>query len=64
MTTGAAGDRKSLRLGSTSSVDEVLRATDAGIDRLIVSPWQRTREALDGIARFADEYFDISAAIG
>ena len=28
---------------------------EAGIDRLIVMPWRRTREALDGIAHFADE---------
>lgn len=37
------------------SVSDVRRAADAGIDRLIVMPWRRTREALDGIARFADE---------
>lgn len=37
------------------SVDDVARAADAGIDRLIVMPWTRTREALDGIARFADD---------
>jgi alkanesulfonate monooxygenase SsuD/methylene tetrahydromethanopterin reductase-like flavin-dependent oxidoreductase (luciferase family) len=35
--------------------DDVARAAEAGIDRLIVMPWRRTREALDGIARFADE---------
>ena len=37
------------------SADDVARAADAGIDRLIVMPWTRTREALDGIARFADD---------
>ncbi len=37
------------------SVDDVKRMADAGIDRLIVSPWQRTSGALDGIARFAEE---------
>jgi probable F420-dependent oxidoreductase len=41
-----------------SSSDDVQRAADAGIDRLIVGPWHRTRDALDGIARFADEYFE------
>ena len=35
--------------------DDVKRMADAGIDRLIVSPWQRTSGALDGIARFAEE---------
>ena len=37
------------------SIDDVKRMADAGIDRLIVSPWQRTSGALDGIARFAEE---------
>lgn len=41
-----------------SSADDIQRAADAGVDRLIVSPWQRTREALEGIARFADDYVE------
>ncbi|MGH3970296.1 MAG: LLM class F420-dependent oxidoreductase [Mycobacterium sp.] len=47
-----------------SSVDDVQRAADAGIDRLIVAPWQRTRDALDGITRFAGEYIEKVAATG
>lgn len=39
-----------------SSADDVQRAADAGIDRLIVAPWQRTRDALQGITGFAGEY--------
>jgi len=39
-----------------SSADDVRRAAEAGIDRVIVAPWQRTRDALDGITRFAGEY--------
>jgi probable F420-dependent oxidoreductase len=30
---------------------------DAGVDRLIVSPWQRSREAVDGLRRLADWAF-------
>jgi probable F420-dependent oxidoreductase len=45
-----------------TSGDDVQRAADAGIDRLIVAPWRRTREALDGITRFADELFETPAA--
>ncbi|WAC90153.1 LLM class F420-dependent oxidoreductase [Mycobacterium sp. Aquia_213] len=37
------------------STDDVRRLADAGIDRLIIAPWQRTSGALDGISRFADE---------
>jgi probable F420-dependent oxidoreductase len=34
--------------------DDVARWADAGVDRLIVKPWTRTREALDGLRRFAE----------
>ena len=37
------------------TVDDVKRMADAGIDRLIISPWERTSGALDGVARFAEE---------
>jgi probable F420-dependent oxidoreductase len=42
-----------------SSVDDVKRLADAGVDRVIVYPWQRTSGALDGIARFADEIIGV-----
>lgn len=42
------------------SPGDVHRAADAGIDRMIVMPWRRTREALDGIARFADDVLNPS----
>jgi hypothetical protein len=35
-------------------VADVRRFEDAGVDRLIVIPWSRTSEALDGLGRFAD----------
>lgn len=39
------------------SADQPMAAWDeAGVDRLIVVPWTRTREALDGIRRFADQH--------
>lgn len=40
---------------SVTSIDDVKKLADSGLDRLIVDPWQRTSGALDGIARFADE---------
>jgi len=43
-------------LGSPSPTrDEVHRWEDLGIDRLVVAPWKRSREALDGLRRLADE---------
>jgi probable F420-dependent oxidoreductase len=40
--------------GPVASRDDVRRWEDAGVDRLIVSPWARSREAVEGLARFAD----------
>lgn len=37
------------------SVDDVRRARDAGVDRILLAPWRRSREALDGLTRFADD---------
>jgi probable F420-dependent oxidoreductase len=52
------GDAFSISVGGTvTSADDVSRYADAGVDRLIVSPWSRTSEALDGIKRFADRTF-------
>ena len=40
--------------GPVSTKDDVERWTDAGVDRLIVAPWERSGETLDGMRRFAD----------
>jgi probable F420-dependent oxidoreductase len=52
---GRAG-RPEISVGlPVDTVDDVKRMADIGITRLILSPWQRTSDALDGIARFASE---------
>jgi probable F420-dependent oxidoreductase len=38
-----------------ATLDEARRYRDAGVTRLIVAPWRRSREAADALARFADE---------
>jgi len=40
--------------GPDDSPDAVARWEDIGVTRLIVSPWRRSREAIDGLRRFAD----------
>ena len=40
--------------GPVASHDDVHRWEDAGVDRLIVSPWARSREAVAGLERFAE----------
>lgn len=41
--------------GPVASPDDVDLWEEAGVDRLIVAPWRRSREAIDGLRRFADE---------
>jgi hypothetical protein len=41
--------------GEITRPDDVERYAQAGVTRLIVRPWSRSREALDGIRRFADQ---------
>lgn len=45
-------------MGAVTEDDDVARWEAAGVDRLIVVPWTRSREAIDGLRRFADEHPD------
>ena len=46
-----------MTVGSESATeDDVLAWEAAGVDRLIVSPWRRTAEALDAMASFAARF--------
>ena len=40
--------------GGVQLRDDVTRFEQAGVTRMIASPWRRTREAIDGLRRFAD----------
>jgi len=40
--------------GTVQSPDDVARFEAAGVHRLLVSPWRRSPEALDGLRRFAE----------
>lgn len=40
--------------GAVRSPDDVARWSDVGVTRLIVSPWSSSREAVEGLRRFAD----------
>ena len=44
--------------GRVESRDELARWEEAGVTRMISSPWRRSREALDGIKRYAELLFD------
>jgi probable F420-dependent oxidoreductase len=56
----AGREREALEItigGQVESRDDVKRFEDAGVDRLVVTPWRRSREAVDGLRRFADLAF-------
>jgi hypothetical protein len=40
--------------GAVTGPDDVQRWEEIGVTRLIVSPWRRSPEAIDGMRRFAD----------
>jgi probable F420-dependent oxidoreductase len=40
--------------GPVESSDDVARWEELGVTRLVVSPWARSKEAIDGMRRFAD----------
>ena len=40
--------------GPVDSVDDVERWAALGVTRLIISPWRRSKEAIDGLRHFAD----------
>jgi alkanesulfonate monooxygenase SsuD/methylene tetrahydromethanopterin reductase-like flavin-dependent oxidoreductase (luciferase family) len=44
-------------MGQVTERADIERWEAAGVDRLIVVPWTRSREAIDGLRRFADAYF-------
>ena len=41
--------------GRISSPEEVARYHEAGVDRVLVVPWTRSREAVESLGRFAEE---------
>jgi probable F420-dependent oxidoreductase len=43
--------------GHLESVDDLHEFEEAGVDRLIVNPWERTREVPEALERFAERYF-------
>ena len=42
-------------VGSVSTPGELERYAEAGVTRVVVRPWTRSREALDAVSRFGDE---------
>ena len=52
---GRAGDRFEVSVGAQpADAAEVRRFAEAGVDRIITSPWKRSREYAEGMRRFAE----------
>ncbi|MEE3326681.1 MAG: TIGR03619 family F420-dependent LLM class oxidoreductase [Myxococcota bacterium] len=54
---GREGEDFEVTVGaSPESLDEIQALEEAGVARLIVRPWRRTSEAMDGIRHFAERF--------
>jgi probable F420-dependent oxidoreductase len=52
---GREGERFEVTLGGNlREPAEIARWEEAGVDRLVVSPWRRSSEAVEGLRRYAD----------
>jgi probable F420-dependent oxidoreductase len=55
MEAGRAADRFEVTLsGQVNDPEDVQRWEETGVDRLIVSPWKRSPEAIEGLGRFSE----------
>jgi alkanesulfonate monooxygenase SsuD/methylene tetrahydromethanopterin reductase-like flavin-dependent oxidoreductase (luciferase family) len=55
---GRGGERFEMTVGgAVETADDVKRWEEAGVHRLIVSPWPRSPQAVEGIRRFAETHF-------
>lgn len=55
---GRAGERFEVTVGGpVAGRDDVARWEEVGVDRLIIGPWARSKEAVDGMRRFAEKVF-------
>jgi probable F420-dependent oxidoreductase len=52
---GRPGDVEITIGAGESTLDGLRRCADAGVGRALVRPWQSTKDALEGLRRFADE---------
>jgi probable F420-dependent oxidoreductase len=52
---GRAGTAEITLGGSGTELDELKRYADAGVGRVLVKPWGRGSEAIEGIRRFAEQ---------
>lgn len=50
--------------GEVGSVADLQAYADAGVDRIIVLPWRKSREAMDGLRGFAEEILEPARASG
>ena len=55
---GLEGERFEITVGGqVREPADVERWEDAGVDRLVVSPWRRSPEAVEGLRRYAERVF-------
>ncbi|MFP6621883.1 MAG: TIGR03619 family F420-dependent LLM class oxidoreductase, partial [Myxococcota bacterium] len=56
---GRSEERFEIIVGATlEDRDDVNRWEDAGVTRIVTSPWRRSPEAVEGLRRYAEQLFD------
>jgi len=56
--TGRSDDRFEISVGgSPRDADDIRRFVEAGVDRLLVAPWERSHDCIEGMRRFSDLAF-------
>ena len=53
---GRAGEPFTVICPSSGEQDHLRRLEDAGVDEVIVRPWRRSSECIEGLRRFADDH--------
>ena len=61
---GRAGAVEISLAAASADLDHLRGLADAGVDRALVRPWNSSKDALDGLRRFADQVLpDIAASL-
>jgi hypothetical protein len=56
---GRAGTVEVSLAATSADLDHLRGLADAGVDRALVRPWKNSKDALDGLRRFADQILPV-----
>ena len=59
---GRAGTVEISLAATSADLDHLRELAEAGVDRALVRPWNSSKDALDGMRRFADQILPVIQA--